>query len=90
MTDDHPQALPQIRPDGWVTIDDLAERWGIAPSTIRSALRPGGWMPQPDGLIGRAHAWREERVANVKRRRPGRPSKATATAQPASEPSSSV
>ena len=68
-----PQPLPQVRPDGWVTIDDLASRWGIAPSTIRSALRPGGWMPQPDGLIGRAHAWRVSTVADVQRRPPGRP-----------------
>lgn len=68
-----PPPLPQVRPDGWVTIDDLAARWGVAPSTIRSALRPGGWMPQPDGLIGRAHAWREATVADVQRRPPGRP-----------------
>lgn len=69
-----PQTPAPVRLDGWVTVAELAQRWACAPSTIRMAMRPGGWMPPADGRIGRAYAWREETLTGIERPARGRPS----------------
>ncbi|MBT0995488.1 hypothetical protein KIN34_14470 [Cellulomonas sp. DKR-3] len=68
-----PQTPPPVHVEGWATIAELAQRWSCAPSTIRMAMRPGGWMPPADGRIGRAYAWREASLVAIERPATGRP-----------------
>jgi len=64
-------------PTGYVTLRDLEEQWGIAGSTLRSAIRthdrPTGWLPPADATLGKALVWRPERLAGLSRPEVGRP-----------------
>ncbi|MGV8979191.1 MAG: hypothetical protein ACOH17_14220 [Cellulomonas sp.] len=64
-------------PTGYVTLADLTAQWGIAGSTLRSAIRdsdhPRRWLPAPDATLGRALVWHPATLANLKRPTPGRP-----------------
>ncbi|ASR54198.1 hypothetical protein [Cellulomonas sp. PSBB021] len=87
------RALPTPTPDpsGFVTMAALAQQWGIARSTLRTAL--GTWLPAPDATIGTAHVWRPESLAGLERPAIGRPvgarDRKPRTRRPSAEPASS-
>jgi|GEM_PF-946277 len=73
--------MTRSTPPGYVGVEDLAERLGVAPSTVRGAIRserhPKGYVPAPDLVVGRTNLWLPESVADITRPDLGRPKRAT-------------
>jgi hypothetical protein len=86
-----PDPLTQV-----VTVEQLADRLGIRPATVRQHLSAGtaaGWLPQPDGRINGGAVWRASSLVGIedRRRRPGRPARpATDAAAPPAAPTVTV
>ncbi|NTW40357.1 MAG: hypothetical protein HGA44_10800 [Cellulomonadaceae bacterium] len=70
-------------PTGFVTLADLVAQWGIAGSTLRSAIRsdrrPRGWLPAPEATVGKAAVWRPEQLTGLQRPERGSPRGITET-----------
>lgn len=79
-TDPCPDPLTQV-----VTVEQLADRLGVRPATIRQHMHAGTeWLPAPDGRINGGAVWRLDSLADIedRRRAPGRPRTTPASARP--------
>lgn len=50
-------------------VNEVAERTGLSPNTIKSYASIPGRMPQPDVMIGRVKGWFPETIARWIERR---------------------
>lgn len=52
--------------NGYLTLDELATRWGVKPSTLRVRKHRGD-LPEPDLVVSRIPMWRPETIEAYER-----------------------